>query len=99
MNKKEKEELQQIHTALTSALKEVFGEHEQSQRFVDVTRIPLICKSIIDTNIRLENIETKLDRKFVTMDMFSPVRNVVYGLIGAILFSVVGALLMLIIRK
>lgn len=88
-----------ISKALADALRDVFGENQNSGRFVDVTRIPLICKSIIDTNKRLENIETKLDGKYVTNEAFSPVKSIVYGMVSLVLLAVAGALVALVIRK
>lgn len=38
----------EITRALSNALREVFGEGEDKKRFIDVSRIPLICKSIIE---------------------------------------------------
>lgn len=89
---------EKITKILGQALEDVFGEHQASKRFIDVTRIPLLCKSIIDTNTRLENIETKLDAKYVTNEAFSPVKNLVYGLVTLILTAVIGAILVLVIK-
>jgi hypothetical protein len=87
-----------VTKALADALRDVFGEHTKSQRFVDVTRIPLICKSIFDTNENLKAINEKLDTKYVTKEAFNPIQKVVYGLISLILVSVVGAILVTIIK-
>lgn len=46
--------------ALSDALRQVFGEHENSRRFIDITRIPLICKSIIDIHENLKDIKNDL---------------------------------------
>lgn len=92
-------DLEKTTQALSDALREVFGENTRSQRFVDVTRIPLICKSIVDTNERLKEIKDRLDTKFVTVEAFTPVRNVVYGLVSLILVAIVGALLAVVIQK
>ncbi len=35
-----------VKNILTEALKDAFSTNEKTQRFVDVTRIPLICKNI-----------------------------------------------------
>jgi hypothetical protein len=42
-----------ITNNIADALRIVFGEKEDAQRFIDVTRIPLLCKSVIEihTNI------------------------------------------------
>ena len=88
-----------ISKALATALRDVFGENQNSGRFIDVTRIPLICKSIIDTNKRLENIEMKLDGKYVTNEAFFPVKSIVYGMVSLVLLAVAGAIVALVIRK
>ena len=85
--------------ALTNALRQVFGENTESQRFVDVTRIPLICKSIVDMHENIKEIKNKLNDDFITKDQFSPVRTLVYGAVGMVLVSVFGALIALVIIK
>ena len=85
--------------ALSESLRDVFGELEDSKRLIDVTRIPLICKSIIDTNTKINEINNKLDTKFVTVEAFLPVQKLVYGLVGIILLAVVGALVGLVVMR
>lgn len=41
----------------------------------------------------IDKIERKIDNKYVTKDEFAPVRMVVYGLVGLILVTVVGAVI------
>ena len=41
---------------LSGSLREVFGENEDAKRFVDVSRIPLICKSIFDIHENIKSI-------------------------------------------
>ena len=83
---------------LSNALREVFDMHKESGRFIDISRIPLICKSIIHMHENIKDINNKLDSKFVTAEAFWPVRAIAYGLVGIIMVSVVGALLMLIMK-
>lgn len=73
------------------AVHEAFGETAGTGRYVDVTRIPLICQSI-------KNIDTKLEQ-LVTKEAFWPVKTLVYGITALMLSGIVGALLMLVIRK
>lgn len=49
-----------VTKSLSDALRDVFGEHESSGRFIDVARIPLICQSILTTDTRLRSIEDDL---------------------------------------
>lgn len=83
---------------LAKALREVFGD-EKGQRFIDVSRIPLLCASVINTGKAIEEINKKLDEKYVTKESFDPVKTLVFGLVGLILTGVVGALLGLVIMK
>ena len=46
----------------------------------------------------LDEIKAKLENNYVSQEAFIPVRNLVYGMVGLILTSVVGALITLIIR-
>jgi hypothetical protein len=46
----------------------------------------------------LSDIKCKLDSKYVTMESFAPVKNVVYGLVGIILMAVIGGLITLVVR-
>lgn len=41
----------------------------------------------------------KMDEKFVSNDAFTPVKNIVYGLVGAILMAVVGAVMAVILTN
>lgn len=47
---------------------------------------------------QMEQLREKDGSKFVTRDMFDPVKKVVYGLVGLVLTSVGGALLTIIIK-
>jgi hypothetical protein len=71
----------------------------QDRKFIDTTRIPLICQDIRGIHKTLEEIRVTLDSKIVTRDQFSPIQKIVYGGVGLILTSVVGALLALVIMQ
>ena len=47
----------------------------------------------------LEEIKLRLDNKYVTIDVFQPIKNVVYGQVALILIAVVGGLLAMIMKK
>lgn len=53
--------------AISDALREVFGVGEKAQKFVDVSRIPLLCKSVIE--IRSDIGEIRKDRALVRADL------------------------------
>lgn len=46
----------------------------------------------------IKDIKEKLDNKYVTVESFSTVRNIVYGMVSLILVSFAGALITLVIR-
>ena len=106
MNEESVEERDERMVRVVSAsLRQVFGEHEDSRRFIDVTRIPLICQNIkgIHDNITelkdfiKDNIQG-IEESYVTKDAFLPVKSLVFGAVGLILIAIVGAGLALIIR-
>lgn len=53
--------------------------------------------SYIKTEIK--EIKTLIENKYVTSAEFQPIKNVVYGMVGLILVTVVGGLLTLVLRK
>ena len=87
-----------VKKILAEALKDAFGEHQASKRFIDVSRIPLLCKSVINTNMRLGKIEEKLDDKFVSIERYQPIEKIVIGMVGVILLAVIGAIVMNVIK-
>ena len=89
----------QATKALAEALRQVFGEGQERQRFIDITRIPLICQSIINISDDLKAINLKLDEKVVSQDQFGPVKAIVYGLVSTILLAVLGAVVGLVIIR
>lgn len=86
---------------LADALRQVFGENVAQQRFVDVSRIPLICKSILDMHANIGEIKTMMreERKgLVNQDQFYPVRNIVYGIMGLLGAATMAAIFKLIFK-
>lgn len=47
----------------------------------------------------IKDVQTTLRSSYVTEDQFSPVKTVVYGLVGIILTSVIGAILTIILTN
>lgn len=91
-----------ITKALADALRQVFGENQDARRFIDITRIPLICQSINGIYESLKDLQQMLQdsqTNFVNQDQFAPVKNVVFGLVGILMTGVVVALLSLLINK
>jgi hypothetical protein len=71
------------------AVKEAFSENVSGGRYVDITRVPLLCQAVI-------GIDKKLD-EMVTQDQFWPVKTLVYGLVGIMLTAVVVAVVALVV--
>ena len=87
--------------ALSDALREVFGEKIKTQRFIDVSRIPLICQNINNMHENINEIKSIIkedSRLFITKDEFWPVKTIVYSLTGSILLAVIGAIVALVIK-
>ncbi len=69
---------QDLHESLADIINDALGKNPS--RYVDVSRIPLICKSIVDTAEILRG----LDKKFVSHDQFKPVKDDVKNIKGNI---------------
>lgn len=88
--------------SLVEALRQVFGENEEAKRFVDVSRIPLICQSILQIHMDIKDIKqmnTDAQKNYITNDQFWPVKSVVYGAISITLIAVFSALVYLVVKK
>lgn len=85
--------------AIEKAVEKAFSAGVDDKRFIDVSRVPLICQSIVGIEKRLTAIDEKMDTKLVSVEAFSPVQKIVYGMVGLILIAVVGALISLVIMK
>lgn len=79
--------------AIKRAVQEAFSAEGGDRRFVDITRIPLICQSIVSISTDIKDINEKLDEKFVTKEAFWPVKTIVFGFVGLMLIALIGAML------
>lgn len=52
----------------SEALREAFGEQRSKGRFVDISRIPLICKNIEAIDVKLEKIITTMEDNYVKVE-------------------------------
>lgn len=82
---------EQTLTAIRGAVEEAFAAGVDSKRYLDMSRVPLICQSIVGIDKKLQEL--------VTQQEFWPVKTLVYGITGLMLSGVIGALLMLILNK
>lgn len=76
-----------IMQAVTSAIRDAMSP--EKGRYIDVSRVPLICQSLI-------GLDKKMD-EMVTQDQFWPVKTLVYGFVGLVLIAVVGALIAIVV--
>lgn len=88
-----------VTRALATALRRVFGENQEAQRFIDVSRIPLICQNIDGIHSSIKKIEDKLDTRYLTVEAFAPYKMALNAIAGLVLVAVVGGLLSLILIK
>lgn len=84
-------ESDELKDLINHAVQNAFSAGIGDGRYIDVSRIPLICQSIT-------SIDKKLD-DLVSRQEFWPVKMLVYGITGLMLSAVVGALMMLVITK
>lgn len=66
---------------------------------MESNKLDLLAKDIQYIKDKVNEVSNTLKTDYVTKDQFEPVQKVVYGLITIILATVVGALLILVIRK
>ena len=64
----------------------------------EIVDIAVMAEQIQTMSKNVDEIKAKLENDYVTQDQFDPVKKIVYGLVGLILVTVVGALLALAIR-
>lgn len=83
---------------LADAISHAIHDNDGNKRFVDLARLPLICLSITGIHESLKKIEGKLETNYVTKEAFDPVKNLVFGFISLVLVTVVGAILVLVIK-
>jgi hypothetical protein len=114
MNPSEQSKLdQESINILAKAVDQAMKQNTGDQRFIDLTKIPLICLSMANISKAVERIEAMITadrtaseeqhKAFLTKDAFhvefDTVRNIVYGGIGLILVAIVGAILSSVIIK
>lgn len=63
------------------------------------TNMAVAIEKISNIEVKVSNIDSKLERDYVTKEAFTPVKNLVYGLVSLIMTMVVAALVYLVIKK
>lgn len=62
------------------------------------TQIAVMANDVVYIKDAVKTLNDKVDHNYVTKEEFRPVKQIVYGLVGLILVSVVGAVMALIVR-
>lgn len=78
---------------------EEIAEAAKAKMYIDISRIPLICQSVVGIHSEITEIKTLLDKKFVTREAFWPVKTLVYSAAGSILLIVFTALVYKVVTK
>lgn len=89
----------QIVDAIEKAVQKAFSAEGGDKRYIDVSRVPLICQAIVGIRDDIKDINQKLDDKFVSKTEFIPVKTLAFGFVGLVLIAVVGALVGLVIIR
>lgn len=84
-----------IEVARVNAVR-LLGEKTAAVDPASVVEIRGMAKDISYIQQSIAKIEVKLDRDYVTVDQFTPVRNIVYGLVGTLGIATLGAILKLV---
>lgn len=61
--------------------------------------IDYVVRSIDDLKVSVNEVKKNTEANFVTKAEFTPVKQIVYGIIGLVLMAVFGALISLVILK
>lgn len=64
----------------------------------DVTKLAVIANDIAYIKRDVSFINDKISKNFVTREEFIPIQRLVYGLVGLILLTVLGAVLSIVVK-
>ncbi len=64
----------------------------------DSTKIAVVEQDIKYIKEKINAVDEKISKHYVTKEEFDPIKNIVYGVVSLILIAVVGALIGLIIQ-
>lgn len=86
----------QMLAVVTKAFEATFNitDNTGQKRFLDVTRVPLICQSILGIDQTLKEMKENM----VTKEAFWPVKALVYGFVGLSMTAIVTAVIALVIK-
>lgn len=63
------------------------------------TKIEVALEQLTRVREDIKSLENKIDNNYVTKTEFEPVQKLVYGLVGLVLTTVFGALVLLVIKQ
>lgn len=72
------------------------GEHTQIALMAQDVRY--MREAMADMKQDISDLKNELEGKYVTQEAFMPVQRLVYGLVGVVLLSVIGALVAIVVR-
>lgn len=80
-----------IHDKVAATVKQAVREEmaPENGRYLDISRVPLICQSLIGLDKKME--------KMVTQDQFWPIKTLVYSFVALMLGSLILSILALVI--
>jgi hypothetical protein len=87
--------------ALADAVGQVIGENKDQKRFIDISRIPLICLSITQIHENIKELKEMMKEQheiFATKEDVQPIRYITFGLVGMIMAGFVGSVLTLVFK-
>lgn len=91
----DKKSEERMTRALSQSLRDVFSENVDTGRFIDVSRVPLICLNINNIHESLKDIKENM----VSKETFWPIKTMVYAGAGTVLLAVLGAVVALVVIK
>ena len=93
---------------IEEAVQRAFSAGVDENRYVDVSRIPLICQSIVQIGKDISEIKESINTNdadareridgLVTQDQFWPVKTLIYGFVGLMLTGIMTAIMLWVIR-
>lgn len=86
---------------LADAVSKAIGENGTDRRFIDITRIPLICLSITGIHASLEELKEMMKEapnKYVSQEQFAPYKKALNTIAAALLLAFVGGLTALLLK-